>query len=218
MQLGELGNQPGDGVSLVVAVGRFAGIGAGRIHEGDHGHGAAGVLANDLDGAQVMLRHPHAAVPATLLGQNADAPPRAVAEIERHLGGVQRAHVDFAQHLATQPANDPARAGPVGIFRRVDHGGDISVHIEGAQRFDAGLDGGRGQDAAQVDRVRTNRRRETGIIARLPLSHEKKRVNPRAFPFQGRTLNSGLSRIFWYGRLGWRMRFSSNSAASDPSS
>ena len=31
---------------------------------------------------------------------------------------------------------------------------------------------------------------------------------------QGRIRNSGLSRIFWYGRLGWRIRLSSSSAAS----
>src|SRR5262249_50401178 len=83
-EVGELRDQPGNGVRLVVTVCNLTGISARRIDEGNNRHRTPGKLPDDFNSSQVVFRHPDAAVPPAFLGENTHASGGIVTEIQKH--------------------------------------------------------------------------------------------------------------------------------------
>jgi hypothetical protein len=88
-----------------------------------------------------MFRHPDAAVALAFLGKDSDTSLNAIAEIENHFSGVERAHVDIVKDLSAETPNDPARADPIRVLGGKYGGGDIAVDIEPLKIADSPFDG-----------------------------------------------------------------------------
>jgi len=180
VDLRELGDQPGDGVGLVVLVGLGAGIGAGGVHEGHDGHGQARELADDVHRAQVVLGHPHAVPRGPLLGQKADATGVPLGELQHHLLGQEGAHLLLANHLAGEALEDALGAHPLLAFARGDGSLDVGVDVQATQLLETSVDLPLAQHPAQLG--------EGGVLSR-----EEREVAGKLLRFEKELVDAGMS-------------------------
>ena len=119
VQLGHLGDEPGDRVGLIRSVGLRVGDGAKRVHEGDDRGQLQRELAHDLDGAEMLLRPPRPVASAAVLGEDPDLAVL-TRNLEDNLGGVQRSTTKLAQDAPAQLTDCPRDPGSRRVLGRSD--------------------------------------------------------------------------------------------------
>src|SRR5262249_41375241 len=152
---------------LVVTIGNFTRVGTRRIHEGDDGNRAAGVVSNDFDSAQMMLGHPHAAIALALLRENAHSAAKSIAEIETDFGCIERPHLKVIEHLSRPTADAPAGANTVRAFRRIDRRPYVAVDVEFLKVANAPFNRFGTQYTTERSFLRSCKIRKPGIVCRL---------------------------------------------------
>ena len=145
---GHLGNQIGDAMGLVVAVGLLPRVGTRCIDERHHGHAVRRIKPHQSSRTIVVVRHPHAVLVLAVLRQHDHAPLPPAAE-EVHLGQIQRPFVDLADDGATHLPDYLRRALALGMLGGGDGAADVIVHRRPAQPTDLLFDLLRGQHAGQ---------------------------------------------------------------------
>ena len=131
IQVAGFGDQPGNAVRLIAAVGVFAGIRAGRVHEGDDGDAAAGAFRQIPGRAQVVLRPPDAILRRPVLGDEAQWPDM-LAAIHFQNGAVEGAVGALPLHLAQLPNDRRGRGSGLALRRRA-HRFDVGIYVQAGQ-------------------------------------------------------------------------------------
>ena len=147
IDVARLGDEPGDAVRLVAAVGVLTGVGTGRVHEGHDGEALLGRTLQETRRVKMMLGPPNTVLHRSVLGDEADQ-PRIAVKVHLQRGRVERPF----RHLALHPAElaDHLRGrGAALVFGRGYHRLDVGIDVQALQPLGAAGNGGAAQQPRQ---------------------------------------------------------------------